>query len=75
MIVFENPIYFFALLLIPLKYLIVKKYTSKNTASITVPSIELFSKDLINSGKKTYFIFSLNKLHNNFTSNFSSCKT
>ena len=32
MIVFENPIYFFAILLIPLKYLIVKKYTSKNIA-------------------------------------------
>tara|TARA_X000000950_G_scaffold45354_1_gene51547 strand:- start:1431 stop:2405 length:975 start_codon:yes stop_codon:yes gene_type:complete len=59
MIVFENPIYFFALLLIPLKYLIVQKYTSKNTASITIPSINLVSKDLINSGKKTYFIFSL----------------
>ncbi len=59
MIVFESPIYFFAILLIPLKYLIVKKYTSKNTASITISSINLFSKVLIDSGKKTYFIFSL----------------
>ena len=75
MIVFENPIYFFALLLIPLKYLIVKKYTSKNIASITVSSIELFSKDLINSGKKNSFYFFINKLLNYFTSNFSSCKT
>ena len=59
MIVFENPIYFFAIFLIPLKYLIVKKYTSKNIASITISSVTLITKDLINSGKKTYFIFSL----------------
>ena len=58
MIVFENPFFLLALLIIPFKYIVVNKYSFHNQASIVVSSSKIVSKEMIASGRRLNRIFS-----------------